>query len=432
MPTRGVTRRAGWVLADQALYSLTNFALTVLVARSVGVREFGAFSAIYLMTMFLVGITMALASEPLTVRFSAQAPGEVRTAAAAATGFSLVAGLLLSALAVALRPAVDGPIGAALVPFAVVLPGILVQDGWRYAFFAAARPRAAFANDLVWAVTQLVGVGLVVLFHEVTVSALVLAWGAGGTLAAAVGCVQAGTVPLPSEGAGWLRAQGDLSFRYMGEFIATSGSTQLTTFFVGAFAGLSQLAVLRAGLVIFGPLAVVFYGLRSSLVPEAVRLVRVAPGRLWRASKLASAAAATVAAGWGVAALLLPRRIGEALLGETWQLARSVLPAVAISKVAIGLTVGAFIALRGLALARQTFRLRLGVAVLSVGAGAVGGWVSGAQGAAWGLALANVIGAAAWWQQWRALRETSPGGTAGTPAPGDVIASHGSVESNGG
>jgi hypothetical protein len=40
-------RRFGWAFADQLLSSGTNFLLGVLIARSVGVRDLGAFSIAY-------------------------------------------------------------------------------------------------------------------------------------------------------------------------------------------------------------------------------------------------------------------------------------------------------------------------------------------------------------------------------------------------
>ena len=35
--------------------------------------------------------------------------------------------------------------------FALVQPGILIQDSWRFVFFADGRPEMAAANDVVWA-----------------------------------------------------------------------------------------------------------------------------------------------------------------------------------------------------------------------------------------------------------------------------------------
>ena len=44
---RGAGRRFGWGLADQAVSSLTNFAVSLYVARSLGAVQFGAFSLAY-------------------------------------------------------------------------------------------------------------------------------------------------------------------------------------------------------------------------------------------------------------------------------------------------------------------------------------------------------------------------------------------------
>ena len=37
-------------------------------------------------------------------------------------------------------------------PSGLTLPGLLLQDSWRFAFFALGRGSQAFLNDLVWAV----------------------------------------------------------------------------------------------------------------------------------------------------------------------------------------------------------------------------------------------------------------------------------------
>ena len=84
-------RRLGWGLADQALSSLTNFALAVLVARTVGTAELGAFGLAFTTYTITLGATRALCSEPLTVRYSATGEAEWREGASAATGIALVA-----------------------------------------------------------------------------------------------------------------------------------------------------------------------------------------------------------------------------------------------------------------------------------------------------------------------------------------------------
>lgn len=75
---RGLGRRFGWGLADQAVSNLTNLAVSLYVARTLGAVQFGAFR----------GITM---------------------------------------------------------------PRLMLQDSWRYAFFAHGRGGHAFLNDTIWA-----------------------------------------------------------------------------------------------------------------------------------------------------------------------------------------------------------------------------------------------------------------------------------------
>ena len=67
---RGVSRRFGWGLADQAVSSLTNFAVSLYVAHSLGLVQFGAFSLAYATYGFALNASRGLATDPLMVRFS--------------------------------------------------------------------------------------------------------------------------------------------------------------------------------------------------------------------------------------------------------------------------------------------------------------------------------------------------------------------------
>ena len=63
---RGQTsRRLGWGVADQAVSSLTNFVVVLLVARSLGAVQFGAFSLAYVTYGFALNASRGLATYPL-------------------------------------------------------------------------------------------------------------------------------------------------------------------------------------------------------------------------------------------------------------------------------------------------------------------------------------------------------------------------------
>ena len=139
--------RAGWGVADQALSSLTNFAVGLFVARELGPAGFGAFS---------------LASRPTSSRSTPHGGWPpTRSPSASATsqpgpgarpppprpprprsGRSGLGCVVAAAL-------LDGAVRSAFLSLGLVLPGLLLQDSRRYVFFAARRGRDAFLNDLV-------------------------------------------------------------------------------------------------------------------------------------------------------------------------------------------------------------------------------------------------------------------------------------------
>src|SRR4051812_2323833 len=71
LPSGGNARRALWTFADQALSSLTNFALTIVIARAVGADSFAAFALALLTFSFVIGLSRAMIGDPYVIRFSA-------------------------------------------------------------------------------------------------------------------------------------------------------------------------------------------------------------------------------------------------------------------------------------------------------------------------------------------------------------------------
>src|SRR5262245_15550550 len=120
-----LTAKSAWGLADQALSSATNVALTVVIAREVGAADLGAFGVAYAAYLILVGLSRAVCSEPLLVRHG---QGGARESTGIALSCGVVAGVLLYGVALVL----GGRAGSALVPLALFLPALLLKDAWRY------------------------------------------------------------------------------------------------------------------------------------------------------------------------------------------------------------------------------------------------------------------------------------------------------------
>src|ERR1700753_1577508 len=89
---RRVGQRRSWGVADQAVSSLTNFAVSIYVARVLGATELGAFSLAYVTYGFMLNASRGLATDPLLVRYSGAEVPVWRKAGANCTGTAAVVG----------------------------------------------------------------------------------------------------------------------------------------------------------------------------------------------------------------------------------------------------------------------------------------------------------------------------------------------------
>ncbi|HEX6207136.1 MAG TPA: hypothetical protein VF058_02145 [Actinomycetota bacterium] len=385
-------------MADQALSSLTNFVIGFLAARGLSQSEFGAFAVVFAVFLIGLGVTRAINSEPFVIRYSAVSADRWRHGATWATGTALAVGALGGVACLVAGIIAGGALGSGLVAVGVALPGLMLQDTWRFTFFAARRGRSAFTNDAAWVLALAAGVALLAVADSWSVGSLVLAWGGAGTLAGVIGILQAGVVPTPNRSLDWLRDQRDLAPRFLGEFTVTTLVSQITVFGLGILAGLADVGALRAGTLLLGPLNVLFLGVGIVAVPEGVRALVSAKEKLLRVCRRLSITLASFALAFGTAMWLLPDRIGVALIRENWHAGHSVIIPLTLVVAFSGILLGAGIGLRSLAAAKLSFRARLLVAPISLVAGLGGAVLAGAVGAAWGMAFAFVVGAIIWWR----------------------------------
>ncbi|GGV03741.1 hypothetical protein GCM10010275_48800 [Streptomyces litmocidini] len=401
---RAVVGRLSWGLADQAASSMSNFVVGFYVARSLGVTAFGVFSLAWVTYGVVLGASRGLATDPLVVRFSGVPHTAWRGAAARSTGAALAVGAAVGAVCLLAGLALGGGVGAAFACLGVVLPGLLLQDAWRFAFFAAGAGRKAFVNDLVWGVALVPA--MVVAARVGSVGAFVLAWGASAAVAAGYGLLQSGVRPRPAGARGWLREQRDLGYRYLVENGSLSGAGQLRSYGLGVIVGVGAVGAVRGAELLLGPFLALLMGLSLVTVAEAARVLRRAPHRLGRFCLLLGGGQAVAALLWGAALLLVPDRLGELVLGGVWPSASELIVPAALGVAGAGLGTGAAAGLRALGAARLSLRVQLFASACYVAGGLGGAVVSGTVGSAWGVAAATAAGSAVWWLQLRsALRE---------------------------
>ncbi len=413
---RGRLRRAGWGMADQGFSSLTNFALGVLVARSVSPQAFGAFALVFTIYTLLLGFCRALATEPLLVRFTA-APDRWPSGVSSAAGMAALIGVFAGSGCLIVGSIFGGFIGYGLIGLGLTLPGLLVQDSWRYAFFAEGRADKAFVNDVVWAIVLAVAFPLLAILDQLSLLSLMLAWGIAASVGAVFGVFQSHVIPNPGRTRLWWRQQRDLTRRYIGEFAAINGAGRLADFGVGAVAGLSSLGSVRGATILLGPLNVLLMGARMVSLPEAVRILNSSRHKLRRLSALVSFVLAIGSITWGAIIALLPSRFGVALLGSTWPGARRLIVPIALGSAAQGILMGAGVGLRALLAVKRALRARVILSLLILPATIGGAAVGQAYGAAWGGAAAAMVGAILWWGHLnRAIEEYGASQAGLTPA----------------
>lgn len=414
---RAMAGRLSWGLGDQAISSLTNFAVGIVVARSLGVTVFGIFSVAWVSYAVVLNLSRGLATDPLLVRFSGAPDARWRTAVVQSSSTALAVGLATGATSLLAGLLIGGLVGSAFVALGLVLPALLLQDSWRYAFFASGQGRKAFLNDAVWAVSLVPAMLLAA--RDGSVFTFLLAWGAAGAVAAGYGIMQTRVLPGVRGIRSWLTQHRDLGPRYMVENISISSAELLRVYALGAIAGLASVGAVRGAQLLLAPSFAVLMGISLVSVPEAARVLKRSPRRLPLFCLLLGGGEAFAVSLWGLGLLfLLPAGVGQQLLGSVWQSASALIVPTTLGVMGAGLMDGPIAGLRALGAARRSLRAKLIAAAAYVSCGLVGAAIGGAAGSVWGVAAAMYFAVGVlWWQLRAAMSERTAERTAEPTGP---------------
>ena len=380
--------------------SATNLVLSVLAARELTADGFGAFAVAFTIYSLLIAGGRSVISRPLTVRYASASPQGFRAAAEAATGATVVLGIVSGVIVAVVGLYLAGALGVSLLWMGLLMPGLLLQDMWRMVFITEGRPRAAFVNDSLWGLIQ---IGLLLAFiatdRESTVT-LLISWGGAALLVAVYGLFQFRGRPRLRASGPWLAEQREELKYYFASFITVMGANQVTLLLIAGLGTPTDVGALRAAQVVLGPLNLLGYALSAFAVPEIARR-RMAGRRAIQAGVILSAVVVLADVVWGVALFALPDSAGTALLGDSWASAQEVLLASLVGLIAIGVGFGANTLMVALGYAKETFWINCLLTPGFLVFGLAGLELGGAEGAAWGLSLAQVVVAPAMW--WRVL-----------------------------
>ena len=404
-PRRGLiqsVRRLGWGVLDQGISSLSNFALGLFVARSFGASNFGAFTLAYITYTFVINAARGLSTDPLLVRYSGDAGRRWHRATSAATGTALLIGVAAGVICIVVGLLLPDPLGPVFVALGVGLPGLVVQDSFRFAFFAIGRGSAAFFNDLFWTVLLVSALFLLHSSGDGSAARCLLVFGGTAAVAALLGGIQARVLPRPNRIEWWVRTHRQISVRYLIENLTISSAGQVRSYVLGAVAGLAAVGYVRASEILMGPFLVILMGLSQVAVPEASRVFHRNSGRLARFCFVLGGSQAAAAIVWGLLLItIFPLGPGPALLKELWVPTSQLIPAITLTVAAASFTTAATAGLRAMGVARRSLRAQLtGSTAYAIG-GAGGAVVAGALGASWGVTIAQIFAALVWWHQLR-------------------------------
>ena len=396
-------RRLGWGVADQGISSLSNFALGLFVARSFGASNFGAFTLAYITYTFVINAARGLATDPLLVRYSGDASRRWRRATSAATGTASGRRRRCWCRLHRRWAASSDPLGPVFVALGVGLPGLVLQDSWRFAFFASGRGAVRIHQRPVLDRAARPGPCRAAQprgRQRGPLSAR-LRWDCRTGCSARGGTGEGPATPGP-RCCGGCGPTTRYRFATSSRTSAISGAAQLRSYVLGAVAGLAAVGYVRASEILMGPFFVVLMGISQVAVPEASRVFHRNSRRLARFCFILGGSQAAAAVAWGLILItVFPLGPGPALLKELWMPTAQLLPAITLTVAAASFTTAATAGLRAMGVARRSLRAQLiGSAAYAIG-GATGAVLGGALGASWGVTAAQVFAALVWWHQLR-------------------------------
>lgn len=383
----GLPPDTAWVLADQAVSSLTNAIVPIAAGRMLGQEGLGVVAGVMAVCYGLIGLGRGLVGEPALV-FGRE---DFRDAWPVVAALALLGstGLVTFGL---FRPGH----GAAAVVGAALVPVVLAQDAARYWLFAGRQPARALASDVIWLLATVVAIGVLAGAGRETPASLLAAWGFGALagLAAAGAALRAGWGSLRR----WFARTGRLSAWQGLQAGLVQLVSQLTVLGVGLVAGVGTLGALRAGQLVIAPLGVALAAVPLAVLPRLGLRASQSPAEdLRRAVRRLTFAVGTLGVAYGGAVVAGRELWLGFLLGPRFQQLGTILLPFALAAAAQALAVPPGVGNRARGAGRAVFLTQLlgSAAGLPLVLALAARW--GASGAAWGMSAGSVVLCLASW-----------------------------------
>lgn len=282
----GVSRqfqgREMWALADQAVVSATNFLTNVMLARFMGIREFGVFVLAWMSVLFVNSLQTALIVAPM-MSVGAKQPEEDKPRYFGAVVFQEL--VLVSFCVVLVFVALQAASGLfhhpdlrhLALPLAISAFAYQLQDFVRRLFFVTHRGRRALADDALSYLTQL---PILFMLHRVgRLDSAMALWVMAGTSIVGVVAGWFWMEPIQFDWM-WIKS---ISWRHWkvsrwltGAALLTWTSSNLFVIAAPVYHGAAAAGVLKASQNLMGVTHIWFQGLENVVPAESAR--RLATG----------------------------------------------------------------------------------------------------------------------------------------------------------
>jgi O-antigen/teichoic acid export membrane protein len=396
-------RRAGrqptpkfvWGFVSQGASSVTNFGLSLLAGIFLGPQGLGVVFIGFTAYLLALGFQRSLFTDPLiATSSSSEAAHRTADSRAALSGCLLWASGACIAF-VSIGIGVGGDVGGGLLAFAPWILPALIQDFWRAVLFRDGRDRAGAFNDVTWMITMAAATPIALL-HP-TEWTIVACWGIGAIVSTLLGFRQ--TLFLPERLATarrWWRSKGWPLGRWLAteSFVYVLGAQGLVILLV-PIVGTDALGGLRAVQTIFAPLSLLAPALYLPAFPYLSRTVGEFQTQAGAFATRLGAVAAILTGLYVLGAAAIGSVLLGLVFGDAFTQFTSLIWPVGLGELAVAGTLGFSMLIKAERRGRAILFCRsigsLSALVFTVSLA----FVSGIEGAAWGMTLGAALGAAA-------------------------------------
>ena len=404
------SRRAALTALDQGMFSVSNFAVGVAVARVAGAAGLGSYSLAYALWLAFQALHRGLITDPMAIENQVMQPAaqdHVATGLASELTLGLAASTLFGLLAGTLLLSGQSTFGFSVLALSPWLPALLIQDYWRWIAFMQGKPGRALANDLVFDGVQGALFAGLILFGMRSPAVAISAWGAGAAVAALFGLHQFSVKITVAGGIGKLRSHWPISRWLSANGLTSWGTSQSYAPLTAAILGPVGVGALRAAQTLVGGVALVLLQSAGSLgLPESCRGLneRGMDGLRSVTRHITIVAVAAV----GVLAVVVSvdgAQLLRLFYGKEFGRYSEAATILAVGLVASAASIGAILTLKATRQTRTLFGIILGQTVVTTAAIAGLSPFLGVNGAATGMGLGCVVGALSMlWAQRRTFR----------------------------